>query len=95
MFERTMAADAEPGWLTRQLATSTKAPVRFYIAAGRFENFFPYSLLGENRRLRDVLRAKSYSVDYREFSGGHHPVCWRGPFVEGLIALAGSKTPGL
>jgi enterochelin esterase family protein len=94
MFERTMAADAEPGWLTREFATSKKAPVRFYIAAGRFENFFPYSLLGENRRLRDVLRAKSYSVDYREFSGGHHPVCWRGPFVEGLIALAGSQTPG-
>jgi enterochelin esterase family protein len=81
--------DDEPGWLTRQFVTAPLRPVRFYLAAGRFEHwFFPSSLLHENRRLRDVLRAKGYTVGYAEFSGGHDPVCWRGPFVEGLEFLA-------
>jgi enterochelin esterase-like enzyme len=84
--------DEEPGWLTRQFVTAPRLPVRFYLAAGRFEHwFFPSSLLTENRRLRDVLQAKGYTVRYAEFSGGHDPVCWRGPFVDGLIALAGSR----
>ncbi len=89
MFEGTMNAESEPGWLTRQFVESPKLPIHFYLTAGRFENFHPYSLLNENRRLRDVLKAKSYTVDYSEFSGGHNPVCWRGPFVEGLIKLIG------
>jgi enterochelin esterase family protein len=81
--------DEEPGWLTRQFVTNPRVPVRFYLGAGCFEHwFFPSSLLTENRRLRDVLQAKGYAVDYREFSGGHHPVSWRGSFVDGLIALA-------
>ena len=80
--------DEEPGWLTRRFVAAPRVPVRFFLAAGSFENwFFPYSLLGENRRLRDVLLAKGYRVDYREFSGGHHPVSWRGPFVNGLVTL--------
>jgi enterochelin esterase family protein len=84
--------DHEPGWLTRQFVTAPRLPVRFYLAAGRFEHwFFPSSLLSENRRLRDVLQAKGYTLEYAEFSGGHDPVCWRGPFVDGLIALAGSR----
>jgi enterochelin esterase family protein len=92
MFEGPMGRDSEPGWLTRQLAKSPTTPVRFYLAAGRFENFFPFSLLGENRRLRDVLQAKDYAVKYLEFSGGHDPVCWRGPFVEGLVWLTDSQS---
>ena len=82
--------NSEPGWLTRQFITSPHLPVRFYLAAGRFEHFFPLSLLAENRRFRDVLEAKGYSVDYHEFSGGHDFICWRSPLVDGLIALAGS-----
>ena len=59
---------------------------------GRFENwFFPYNLLTENRRFRDVLHAKAYDVEYADFSGGHEPICWRGPFVDGLIALTTAK----
>lgn len=92
MFAGTAAWDAEPGWLTRQFVSSPRLQVRFFLAAGRFENFHPYSLLGENRRLRDVLLAKGYSVNYREFSGGHDPVGWRGPFVEGLTALAAAAS---
>jgi enterochelin esterase family protein len=85
--------DDEPGWLTRQFVTAPTVPVRFYLAAGRFEHwFFPSSLLHENWRLRDVLRAKGYDVTYNEFSGGHDPVCWRGPFVDGLRKLIGRQT---
>jgi len=84
--------DEEPGWLTREFVTAPRLPVRFYLAAGRFEHwFFPSSLLTENRRLRDVLQAKGYTVAYAEFSGGHDPVCWRGPFVDGLMTL--TETP--
>jgi enterochelin esterase-like enzyme len=92
-FEHEMNVDSEPGWLTRELVDAPKAPVRFYIAAGKFEHFYPNSLLSENRRLRDVLKAKNYSVNYTEFSGGHDPICWRSVFVEGLIALIGSSEP--
>jgi enterochelin esterase-like enzyme len=88
--EGTAPLKAEPGWLTRQFVTSPRLPVRFYLAAGRFEIGPPptLSLLGENRRLRDVLEAKGYSVRYREFSGGHDAFGWRGPLIDGLIALS-------
>jgi enterochelin esterase-like enzyme len=85
--------DEEPGWLTREFVKAPKLPLRFYLAAGSFENwFFPYSMLTENRRIRDVLQAKGYPVAYREFSGGHDPIGWRGPFVEGLIAFSSPAT---
>jgi enterochelin esterase family protein len=81
----------EPGWLTRQFLTTRCLPVRFYLAAGRFEHRYPVSLLTENRHFRDVLESKGYAVKYREFSGGHDPICWRSPFVEGLLALDGMQ----
>jgi enterochelin esterase-like enzyme len=90
MFEGKLAFESEPGWLTRQFVASERLPLNFYLAAGRFENTYPFSLLAENRRCRDVLLAKGYEVQYSEFSGGHDGVCWRGPFVEGLIGLSGT-----
>jgi enterochelin esterase family protein len=86
----TAALDAEPAWLIRQFLMEPRRAVRFYLAAGRFENSPGFSLLGENRHLRDVLQAKGYSVQSREFNGGHDALGWRGPFVEGLIALTGA-----
>jgi enterochelin esterase family protein len=83
--------DGEPGWLIRQYVTSRAAGTRFFLSAGRFENGFPMSLLGENRRLRDVLLAKGCSVEYREYSSGHHPYCWHNPFVDGLTALTATE----
>jgi enterochelin esterase-like enzyme len=85
----TAPPDAESGWLTRQFVTTPRSAVAFYLEAGRFEHFFPYSLLAENRRFRDVLQAKGYTVHYSEFSGNHDPLNWRGTFATGLIALAG------
>ena len=87
--ETSAQSDLEPAWLTRQFLVARCLPIRFYLSAGRFEHRFPVSLLAENRHFRDVLEAKGYRVKYSEFSGGHDPVCWRSPFVDGLIALAG------
>lgn len=84
--------DDEPGWLTRQFVTAPRLPVRFYLAAGSFENWFlPYNLLAENHRFRDVLEAKGYSVRYDQFSGGHDVLGWRGPLVEGLFYLTDAQ----
>jgi enterochelin esterase family protein len=77
----------EPGWLTREYVKAPLHPVRFYLEAGRFENFYPDSLLGENRRLRDVLQAKGYQVRYREFSGAHDYQGWRASFADAIIYL--------
>jgi len=85
--EGTAPPDTETGWLTRQFVTGPRRPVRLYVAVGRLEAGFPINSLVEGRRFRDVLEAKGYSIHYREYTGGYDVVGWRGPFVEGLIAL--------
>lgn len=81
------AGDVEAEWLARQVATSPRLPIRFYLDAGVLETA-PWpnttrswkesegtpdaiSLLATNRHLRDVLTAKDYFVEYRERPGGH------------------------
>jgi enterochelin esterase family protein len=81
----------ETGWLTRQFAIEPKLPIRFYLSVGHFEGGY-WSLLRENRHLRNVLEAKGYAVAYSEYSGGHDYVGWRNTLGEGLIALARLST---
>jgi enterochelin esterase family protein len=45
--------------------------------------------LGTNRRFRNALLGKGYSVEYREFNGNHSYVSWRESFGEGLAILLG------
>ena len=86
------ATDSSPfGWLTRQFVTTQRLPIRFYLEAGLFEINRPINLLAENRRMRDVLEAKGYSIVYSEFVGGHDYLNWRGSLADGLIALAGRE----
>ncbi len=80
---------APTGWLTRQLATTSKRPLAFYLEVGIFEGGPVYNLLRENRHLRDVLEARGYPVAYREFAGGHDYFTWRSSLGDGLIALLG------
>jgi len=88
-------ADSEPDWLVRQYAAQPQLPLRFYLEAGLFEtdlmmvDGFSINLLASNRAMRDVLQAKGYPIHYREFSGGHSPVIWRGTLSNGLLALLG------
>ena len=89
-WEDPGVSDYSPsGSLIRQFVTTRKLPIRFYLEAGLFENDCPDTLLAQNRRLRDVLEAKGYSVVYSEFAGGHEFLSWRGSVADGLIALAG------
>jgi enterochelin esterase family protein len=89
-WEDQEASEYSPfGWLIRQFVTTRKLPIRFYLEAGLFENDCPEALLTQNRRMRDVLEAKGYSVVYSEFAGGHEFLSWRGSVADGLIALAG------
>jgi enterochelin esterase family protein len=82
---------AEPGWLTREYLSAPRRDVRFYVEKGRFEQGGSFTNgVTETHRFRDVLKAKGYSVQYSEFTGGHEYVCWRGSFADGLIALAGA-----
>ncbi|HEU0184421.1 MAG TPA: alpha/beta hydrolase-fold protein [Blastocatellia bacterium] len=87
--EREFFVDS--GWLTRQFATAPRAPLRFFLEVGRMEQGIPINQVIENRRLHDVLIAKGYPVTYSEYNGGHDPLCWRGSFADGLIALVGKK----
>jgi enterochelin esterase-like enzyme len=79
------------GWLIRQFVTTRKLPIRFYLEAGLFEAAHSGSILSENRRMRDVLEAKGYTIVYSEFAGGHEYLNWRGSLVDGLAALAGRE----
>ncbi len=88
-------ADEEHEWLTKQFAASPKLPVRFYMDVGLMESDPTPgkgpSMVVANRHLREVLRAKGYSVHYAEFNGGHEYINWRGTLAEGLLTLVGKQ----
>jgi len=68
-----------------RLADLGVSGARFWMAAGLLEP----RLIGENREVRDLLRARGFDVDYREFCGGHDYIQWRDLLVEGASALLG------
>lgn len=81
---------ADQNWLAQQFIKSPPLPIRFYIEAGSLERFRSGegdSLLAAARRMRDVLRARGYSVLYNEFYGAHDDIVWRETFAEALIRL--------
>lgn len=82
----------EPNWLVREYIAAPRESIRFYLEAGLFENDIRGTggqILETNRHLRDVLRAKGYTVSYNEFPGGHDYLTWRGSFADALLALIG------
>ncbi|MGA5817505.1 alpha/beta hydrolase-fold protein [Kitasatospora sp. NPDC094028] len=79
--------DAGSEWLTRQFAGGERREARFYLEVGLQE----WMLLAQNRHLRDVLLARGYDVEYREFNGGHDYACWRGGLADGLAHLLGGR----
>jgi enterochelin esterase-like enzyme len=82
--------EREHEWLTNRIEESDPRTVRFWLEIGLLEdNERPgggASGLESNRRLRDVLLAKGYDVDYSEYAGGHDYVCWRGSLADALVA---------
>jgi enterochelin esterase family protein len=84
-------AEESSTWLAEKVASLPRRPVRVWMEAGDFE---AATILGSNRHVRDVLRAKGYSVSYREYHGGHDYACWRDSLADGLIALLAPSEPG-
>ena len=82
-------------WVTQQYANAAKKTIRFFLDVGSTEsggamNGTAPSILEANRRLRDVLRAKGYDVEYFEVPNGvHAPETWRERLPIGLATLAG------
>jgi len=88
------ASDSPPyEWLTQQFASSPRLNVKFFIDVGTRETVGALSgvapsLLDANRRLRAVLEAKGYSVEYFEVPNGQHsPDTWRERLPIGIVGL--------
>jgi glucan 1,4-alpha-glucosidase len=60
------------GALSRLDMMKGERPFKFYFDVGRME-----SILGVNRRVRVMLRAKGYAVGYMETETGHNWTSWR------------------
>lgn len=80
-----------PEWIVRQFEQSPKLAVKFYLEVGLMEDRTSpgsdVTLLSSNRRLRDVLAAKGYAVQYREVYADHDPLHWRRTLPDALMAL--------
>lgn len=92
--DHTPAGDAttETGWLAKEFIKSPKLPLKFWMDAGLFEvdtNGTGGGILEPSRHMRDVLLAKGYEVQYRQFAAGHDYLNWRGTLADGLLVLIG------
>lgn len=81
--------DPEPDWLIRQYERLPRVPTRTYVEMGLNEG---PAMVPTGRRLRDVMVAKGYDLEYVEYNGGHDVNCWRGGMADALCRLAGSRT---
>jgi enterochelin esterase family protein len=87
--------DDEDEWLARQYITADKLPLHFYLDAGLLDTatglgeLGRYNFLVDARHMRNVLRAKGYTVHYAEYHGGHNPMNWPGTLPHALQALLG------
>jgi enterochelin esterase-like enzyme len=82
--------DTEHEWLARQFVAAPRQPIEFFLSVGVREakaRITPHQLV-VNRHMRDVLRAKGYTVHYAESDGGHDYASWRETLTDGLLALA-------
>lgn len=80
--------DPSNGWLIERYLEAPLKPLEFYLGIGRFDTSLWTDRLMNNRRFRDVLRAKGYRVQYLESNGGHDPLLFQHVYVKGLMALA-------
>jgi enterochelin esterase family protein len=76
--------------VARQFARSPRLPLNIYMEVGRYEALSLSDAVAANRRLRDVLEAKGYTLKYDEFNGGHDYLRWRSTFADGLMYLTGT-----
>ena len=94
-FWRGNEASNDPPWewVRTQVEASPKKDIRFVLEVGTRESVAALggaapSILEANRRLRDALRTKGYSVVYKEIAEGtHSPETWGKRFPDALVAL--------
>ena len=91
-FWRGNEGASMPGeWLTAQFRTAPRLPLRFSIEVGASETNKVVNgavFIETNRRLRDVLRARGYRVDYVEVPNATHgEMHWRAALPEALAQL--------
>lgn len=95
---KSLNYDTPTNWLAGEFSKRERLPLRFYLEVGLFERValsYGADMVLEQRRLRDVLRAKGYSVIDSEYYGGHDYICHRGSLANGLIGLLKRKVdPG-
>jgi enterochelin esterase-like enzyme len=93
-FPYTPPGDVEDEWLTRQIATTERRPVRWWMNVGLLERHpdadEQVTMLSSSRHLRTVLAAKGYEVQYSEYSGGHEWVNWQATLPQALEDLLGT-----
>ncbi|HEU4948289.1 MAG TPA: alpha/beta hydrolase-fold protein [Kribbella sp.] len=83
--------EGEPEWLIREYAKEPRVPLHFYLEVGTRESMpgpggAPSQVL-VNRKMRDTLRDRGYTVEYAEYTGGHDYVNWRRTFADAVIAV--------
>lgn len=88
------ASDAPPyEWLSGAVARGARRNVRFFLDVGEVEDHATLGGTGPNfrdanRRFRDVLQAKGYSVSYAEIPRGQHgPAYWMTRLPVGIVSL--------
>lgn len=79
--------DEGKGWLPEHVAATESQSVRYYLECGQFES---PSMIENNRRLRDALKAKGNAVTFDEYNGGHDHFNWRVSVGRGLMSLIGT-----
>jgi enterochelin esterase family protein len=77
----------DDGWIVERFVESPLLPLRFFVAAGRFDTSLWTDRLVNARRFRDALRAKGYRVDGFEAHAGHDQLFFQLAFDEGLRAV--------
>ena len=91
--------DAPYEWLASQFKQSPKLPVTFWLEVGAGETAPVLRgagpvFLEANRRFRDVLLAKGYTVEYHEIPGAQHePGHWRNQIADGILWLTARRKP--
>ncbi len=80
-----------PEWLIDQYAASPRLPLRIWMEIGLMEP--EDRMVGTNRRMAAVLRAKGYDLTYSEFAAGHDYALWRVTMARALSTMLPARTP--
>jgi enterochelin esterase family protein len=80
-------ADKAPEWMARAVASKPRLPIDIWMEVGAYESAGSNAIgmMPTNRRLRDLLLSKGYSVEYSEFAGGHEYINWRASLGDALV----------